>query len=173
MSVYRTKTYIAADWDHDYDAVSQILDWNDDDYYSSFNFVNVHDFVQAKDDSLYCTIKRSLSKRMSMCKTFILIVGEHTNSITKGGCQNCRNYIKFFDLCTKGHSISTKSYIDYECESAINNNLDILVLYNSNRVQKELCPEIIRDVGVHIPMKKDGAYLFAMVRNGLKKTEGQ
>ena len=30
--VYHTRTYIAADWDHDFDAVEQLRKWNDSGY---------------------------------------------------------------------------------------------------------------------------------------------
>ena len=32
--VYRTRTYIAADWDGDRDAVDQLHKWNDSDYWA-------------------------------------------------------------------------------------------------------------------------------------------
>lgn len=34
--VYRTRTYIAADWDGDRDAVDQLHKWNDSDYWGAF-----------------------------------------------------------------------------------------------------------------------------------------
>ena len=30
MTIYRTKTYIAGDWDHDEDAVNKLHQWNND-----------------------------------------------------------------------------------------------------------------------------------------------
>ena len=72
---YRTKTYLAGDWDGDRDAIDKIHEWNGSDYYSLFDFVDVHEFVQARDDSLPCSIKRSLAERMRMCKNFLIIVG--------------------------------------------------------------------------------------------------
>ena len=42
--VNRTKTYIAADWDNDFDAVEQLHKWNDNPFYSKLDFVDVHEF---------------------------------------------------------------------------------------------------------------------------------
>lgn len=32
MATYRTRTYIAADWDHDKDAVDQLHKWNNSNF---------------------------------------------------------------------------------------------------------------------------------------------
>ena len=46
--VYRTKTYIAAEWDGDKDAVEQLKKWNHSNYWwISFN--DAHDLQQARD----------------------------------------------------------------------------------------------------------------------------
>ena len=73
-----TKTYIAASFDHDRDAVEKLYEWNRDNRLS-FHFIDVHSLTQSYDSSRYCSIKRSLSDRMSVSKNFILIVGQHTN----------------------------------------------------------------------------------------------
>lgn len=168
---YRTKTYVAADWDNDIEAINQLYKWNDSDFYTKIDFINVHDFIQARDSSLYCSIKRSLNERMSMSKTFILIVGDKTNSITKGGCQHCILYNKNSYTCRGGHRINFKSYIEHECYSALRNNLNIVVLYNSNNIDYSLCPEILRDKGVHAPMKENGIYCYSKVRDAILKAE--
>ncbi len=54
---YRTKTYIAADFDHDIDAICQLYKWKDSDRYS-LDFANVHDYHSSSDSSLYCSIKK-------------------------------------------------------------------------------------------------------------------
>ncbi len=171
--VHRTKTYIAADWDNDFDAVERLHKWNDNPFYSKLDFVDVHEFVQARDTSLYCTIKRSLNERMDMSKTFILIVGSKTNSVTKGGCQYCERYVNlpWRPYCQSGNSVNYKSYIEHECELAIKNELYIVVLYNSNYVYKELCPKVIRDIGVHTAMKENGTYSYWKVRDAILKAE--
>ncbi len=83
---YRTKTYIAADWDHDKDAVDQLYKWKADKRLS-LDFHDAHDLTQARDTSLYCSVKRSLAERLNRSKTFVLIVGENTISLRKGSCQ--------------------------------------------------------------------------------------
>ena len=168
MSYYRTKTYVAGAWDEDHDAIEQLYRWNQSDYYS-FSFVNVHDFKQARDGSKACSIKKSLSDRMDMCKTFILIVGDSTNKVTKGSCVHCNQYRSWSNYCNSYASQTTKSFIEFECDKArrefLNNNIKILVLYNSSYVYKERCPESVRDIGKHIPMKKYGDWDYAAVRD--------
>ena len=53
---YRTRTYIAGDWDHDSDAVNQLHKWNDSDHWS-LSFTDAHDLMQARDTSNNCSIK--------------------------------------------------------------------------------------------------------------------
>lgn len=113
----RTKTYIAADFDHDKDAVDQLYNWKNDKSLS-FDFQDAHDLTQARDTSLFCSIKDSLRLRLNNSKTFVLIVGEHTDSITKGGCQFCQSYNSWGGYCTRGHSVDFRSYIKFECEKA-------------------------------------------------------
>lgn len=153
--VYRTKTYLAGDWDGDKDAIEQIHKWNDSERYSKLDFVDVHEFIQARDSSLMCTIKDSLRERMQMCKTFILVVGNHTKRLTKGDCKTCYRYQHFHNLesCDGNGNISHKSYVDYECEQAVKQGLKIVVLYNFCRVYKDYCPEILADKGIHMPMR--------------------
>lgn len=88
---YRTRTYIAADWSGDYDAVEQLHKWNSSRYWS-LSFTDAHDLMQARDNSLNCSIKASLSKRLDASKTFILIVGNSTKTVRSGSCQYCKNY---------------------------------------------------------------------------------
>lgn len=55
---YRTRTYIAADWSGDRDAVDQLHKWND--VHWSLSFTDAHDLTQSSDSSLNCSIKSSL-----------------------------------------------------------------------------------------------------------------
>ena len=153
----RTKTYIAADFDHDKDAVDQLYDWKNNKSLS-FDFQDAHDLTQARDTSLFCSIKDSLRLRLNNSKTFVLIVGEHTDSITKGGCQFCQSYNSWGGYCVRGQSVDFRSYIKFECEKArmdFSSNLlkKIVVLYKSTNVDKNNCPEAVRDIGTHVPMK--------------------
>lgn len=90
--VYRTRTYIAADWDGDRDVVEQLHKWNDSNYWG-LSFPDAHDLQQSRDSSLPCSIKSSLKKRMDGSKRFVLIVGDSTNSVTKGSCQYCKRRV--------------------------------------------------------------------------------
>lgn len=158
--VYRTRTYIAGDWTGDKEAIDQLYKWKNSNYWS-LDFIDAHDLTQSSDSSLYCSIKASLRERLNRSKTFILIVGDHTTAITKGNCVNCRNYVPSYlggPKCSNGNSISLKSYINYECDKAINDELKIIVLYNKTYINKSLCPDQLRDIGTHVAMKKRDFY---------------
>ena len=151
--VYRTKTYIAGDWDHDKNAVNALYWWkNNQDRY--FDFPDAHELVSARDDSLTCSIKRSLKERLDKSKNFVLIVGKHTNSLTRGSCSNCASYNSYTRACARGYCVSYESFIDYECRQAIEANMNIVVLYNSSSVDKSKCPPMLRNRGLHLPMHK-------------------
>lgn len=151
--MYRTRTYIAGDWDHDKDAVDALYWWNDNSHYG-LSFLDAHELKQARDTSLNCSIKKSLAERLNASKTFILIVGEQTKELRAGGCQYCNSYNSYLKTCGRGYFVDTRSYIDYECEKAIRDGLKIVVLYKSTIVDKSKCPEIIRNYGNHVPMEK-------------------
>ena len=153
LAMYRTRTYIAGDWDHDRDAVEILHYWNDSLNYG-LSFSDAHDLKQARDTSLNCTIKDSLADRMNASKTFILIVGVHTNELRAGGCQYCNSYSSYSGTCGRGHSVDTRSYIDFECEKAVRDGLKIVVLYKSTIVDRSKCPESVRYQGIHLPMIK-------------------
>ena len=156
-ATYRTKTYIAADWTGDKDAVDQLYKWNDSDYWS-LHFVDAHDLTQSKDTSLNCSIKSSLKTRLDASKTFVLIVGEDTKSLRSGSCAYCDSYSSYYGRCNRGYSVDYRSYINYECEKAVDADIKIVVLYNSTKVDKSKCPDAVKDLGKHVAMKcnKDG-----------------
>jgi hypothetical protein len=89
---YRTKTYIAADWDGDKNAIDQLHAWNDGKKWI-LSFTDAHDLTQARDNSLNCSIKVSLATRMDASKTFVLIVGSGTKSRRAGECNIVRTTI--------------------------------------------------------------------------------
>ncbi|MEG1312908.1 MAG: molecular chaperone Tir [Bacilli bacterium] len=151
MSNYRTKTYIAGDWDADKDAVDKLHEWNNSKYWS-LSFSDAHDLTSSRDSTLNCNIKVSLKKRMDASKTFVLIVGEHTNNVTAGSCSWCGSYNSYTSHCAKGYSIDNRSYIKYECEKAIEAGIKIIVLYKCNKVDRNKCPEIVRWKGRHSAM---------------------
>ena len=69
MSLYRTRTYIAADFDHDKDVVEQLIKWNDSDHWN-LHFSNAHDLESCRDSSLYCTIKKLFKDAHERFKAF-------------------------------------------------------------------------------------------------------
>lgn len=157
---YRTRTYIAADWDHDKDAVDTLYRWNDS-YWFDLSFSDAHDLKQAKDTSLNCSIKKSLADRLDASKTFVLIVGDHTDELKAGGCQYCNSYNSFWGNCARGYSVDTRSYIDFECEKAVRDRLKIIVLYKNTTINRSKCPDAVRWIGTHVAMiKRQGGQLY-------------
>jgi hypothetical protein len=136
---YRTKTYITADWSGDKDAVDQLHKWNDSSRLS-LSFADAHDLTSARDSSLNCSIKASLAMRLDASKTFILIVGSNTKSLRAGSCQYCGSLNSWTNTCSRGRSVDYRSYIEYECEKAVCDDLKIVVLYNATNVDKSKCP---------------------------------
>ncbi|TLG71067.1 TIR domain-containing protein [Culicoidibacter larvae] len=154
---YRTKTYIAADWSGDEDAVKQLYKWKESQNWG-LSFTDAHGLTSARDSSLNCSIKRSLKARLDASKQFVLIVGDNTDTITAGSCRYCSSYNSYTSRCVRGYNVDFRSYIDYECDIASYDISNIVVLYNSTMIKKSLCPEPLRSQGVHIPMvySKDG-----------------
>lgn len=148
--VYRTKTYIAGDWDGDKSAIDQLCKWNDGDKWG-LSFNNAHDLLQANDESLNCSIKASLAQRFDVSKTFVLIVGDGTKTRRAGECNYCIKYKN--NKCESGNTISNKSYIEYECNKAVRDGLNIIVLYNSTEVDKTKCPDAVKNIGTHAHMQ--------------------
>lgn len=151
LGIRRTKTYIAGDWDSDRDAVEQLHKWNDNNYWG-LSFVDVHSLTNSNDGSLNCSIKASLKTRMDVSKRFVLIVGDKTNTVTAGACYYCMHYDGVFKRCRKGYSVNNLSYVQYECQLAVNAGINILILYKSTVVDKSKCPLLLKNIGVHIPM---------------------
>lgn len=154
---YRTKTYIAADWSGDSDAVEQLQKWNNNNYWS-LSFTDAHDLTQARDNSLNCSIKSSLRTRLEVSKTFVLIVGSNTKTVRSGSCQYCGSYNSWTSSCGRGNSVDCRSYIEYECDKAISDGIKIVVLYNTATVDKTRCPEKLKNIGSHTAMcfRRDG-----------------
>lgn len=159
--VYRTKTYIAADWSGDKDAVDKLHEWNDSKYWS-LSFTDAHELTQARDSSLICSIKSSLSTRLDSSKTFVLIVGSNTNTIRSGSCHYCNSYNSWTSSCARRYAVDYRSYVEYECEKAIRDGLKIVVLYNAASVDKSKCPDVIKKEGTHVAMCyiKEGQYYW-------------
>lgn len=145
--IYRTRTYIAGDWTGDSDLIEALQVWNKSTYWN-LSYIDAHELTQARDTSLPCSIKKSLKERLDVSRTFVLIVGDHTKDLTKGGCRHCRSY-SICGGCHRGHSVDHRSFIEYECEYAVNNELKIVVLYNGCSIMKNRCPEVLRHKGTH------------------------
>lgn len=143
MNIY---TYIAADFDHDENAVNHLHQMKKS---GKINFFDAHQLQQSYDSSLACSIKKSLKNRLDESYKFVLIVGSHTDTVSKGGCQLCQSYNSYGKYCARGYSIDYRSFIKFECDKAVENGLRIVVLYNSTKVDRSLCPEVVRYKGTH------------------------
>lgn len=156
--VNRTKTFISGDWTGDQDLISKLKEWNHNKNLG-LSFVDVHEVTQSSDTSLFCSIKKSLRQRLNISKTFILIIGRDTKTLTKGSCRYCGLYQTggYFDpYCLNRGVIDNRSYIQFECEMAVKDYSagelkKIVVIYNGRvHPDKSLCPDVIKHYGVHI-----------------------
>lgn len=171
--VNRTKTYIAGDWTGDSDLINKLEEWNKSENLD-LSFVNVHEVTQSSDSSLKCSIKRSLRQRISISKTFVLIVGKSTKGLRSGACYNCESYVSsvYGPFCSKKHTIDNRSFVDFECEMALKDYNDgklknIVVIYNGlTSPDYSRCPQKLRNVGLHIgsDILENGDYKWAYTR---------
>lgn len=72
--------------------------------------------------------------------------------MVEGGCQLCQSYNSWCSYCARGYSIDYRSYIKYECDKAVEAGIKLVILYNSTIIDKSKCPELVRNLGVHINM---------------------
>jgi hypothetical protein len=160
-SFLRQYTYIAADWDGDNEAVAILKKWNND-YRKSISFKDAHDLVHARDSSLNCSVKASLASRLNESYKFVLIVGNNTKTVRSGSCQYCPSLNSYSGCCARGKSVDYRSYVDYECEKAVRDNLQIIVLYNSSSVNRDRCPDTVKWKGIHQEMwsYSNGRYVY-------------
>ena len=166
----RKCVYLAGDFDsNDREVIKKIQECNRN-LEKKLKFKDAHELTQARDESLPCSIKTSLAKRLDESDTFVLVVGEKTNNLTKGSCQHCGSYSN--DRCYKNHNnVSFDSFIKFECKKALKDNLRIVVIYNSLVVDRSKCPEVIRYTGTHIPAiynkKGDPYWNYLEIRNAI------
>jgi hypothetical protein len=147
--IYRTRTYIAADWTGDKDAVNQLTTWNEGKKWG-LSFGDAHELSSCRsDDTNNCNIKKNCSQNLDHSKYFVLIVGDKTKDTRAGYCMYCKAY----NTCSYTYK-TNKSFIEFECKYAVNNNLPIIVLYNSNKVDKSKCIDSVVNVAkAHVAMK--------------------
>lgn len=151
----RTKTYIAAEWDGDIDLINELRKWNTSEYWA-LHFLDAHELNSSRDSSLNCSIKHSLAEKLACSKTFVLIVGTNTRTARAGRCSYCGDYAAG-RYCRRGYRIDNRSYVEYECDYAVRNGLNIVVLYNYLTVNRDKCPEAVRWTGNHLPALRWGS----------------
>ncbi len=159
--VNRTKTFISGDWTGDSDLIDKLKEWNNNDNLG-LSFVDVHELTQSYDTSFPCSIKASLRQRLNITKTFVLIVGKKTMSLTNGACRYCSRYSTWSSTCTNGKAFDNRSYVEYECDMAVKDFIaglikKIIVIYNGRVTpDKSLCPDVIKAYGNHIGSDRIG-----------------
>lgn len=148
----RVYTYISADWDSDKNIVERLRQLNNY-YYSPIKFKDVHEIKHAYDSSLNCSIKKSLGERIALSKRFVLIVGDKTKDVRAGSCSLCSSYHSWTHTCRRFHNVDYRSYIDYECELALDHHLPIIALYNSYKCDTDLLPKPLQNISgiFHVP----------------------
>lgn len=104
-----------------------------------------------------CSIKGSLRERLDASKTFVLVVGDKSKDLTKGGCRYCVSYSPY-GACHRSGSVDHRSFIEYEREYAADRGLKIVVLYNSCVVNRDKCPQPLRYTGTHLAAICRGPY---------------
>lgn len=144
----RKYVYLAGDFDQDGNVVRKIQEWNRDPL-KDLRFKDAHDVTQARDESLNCSIKNSLARRMNESHTFVLVVGKNTKNVRAGACSYCKSY--FNNRCYHGYSLNEESYIEFECRKAIQDGLRIIVIHNGSVINQDNCPHCIANKGQHIP----------------------
>ena len=93
---YRTRTYIAADWSGDYDAVEQLHKWNSSKYWS-LSFTDAHDLMQARDMNL-CVLAKKCGISYSTIQTTARRGGQLSVETIERICQGLGITLKdFFD----------------------------------------------------------------------------
>lgn len=165
---YRTRTYIAADWTEDVDAIEKLNDWNNGKKWG-LSFKDAHELSCCQsDDTNNCNIKKNCSQNLDHSKHFVLIVGENTKSTRAGYCMYCKSYSDC-DYVYK----TNKSFIEFECKYAVNNDLPIIVLYNSSKVDQDKCIDSVVEIAkAHVAMKdSDGDWDYASVKKAFDKLD--
>ena len=147
---YRTRTYIAADWDSDAFVVETLRKWNEADYLG-LHFPDAHQLGEARDSSLNCSIKKSLCNRLARSKTFVLIAGDNTTYVRAGSCQYCHEYSAARNRCRRGHNIDLRSYIEFECDYALR-NIQNIVVDNADKRMKQT--NVLQNKGVRGTWRK-------------------
>ena len=146
--IYRTKTYIAADWETDKNAVDILNYWNNSNHWG-LSFGDAHELSQCRSDSTNnCNIKKNCSQNLEHSKCFVLIVGEHTKTLRAGYCMYCKSH----NYCSYTYK-TNKSFVEFECDYSVRNGLPIIVLYNSTYVDKKKCIDSVVNIAkCHVPM---------------------
>lgn len=71
--------------------------------------------------------------------------------------------INYTQSCARGYSVDYRSFIKFECEKAAEEGLQIVVLYKSTKIDRDLCPMPLRYTGFHQQMiyrDYDGHYYW-------------
>lgn len=135
---YRNKTYVAFDADSDIHYYRLMQAWKQNDG-TGFDFVDAHELNDIRPWSTEESKKAALRERMKNSKVFVLLVGDKTKY------QN--------------------TYVRWECEQALRQELPIIVvnLGGKRSIDEERCPLILRDrLAIHV------SYNAAIIQKALE-----
>ena len=132
--MYRTKTYIAADWDNDKDVLEVFEDWKENNNLS-FDYRDAHELIVSRDSSLKCSIKKSIREKIKASKKFVLIVGEKTKNLTNGSCHLCDKYIRLWkEICIKNYNVDSIAFIQNNYFYVIFNSHFTFIFYIASKI---------------------------------------
>ena len=145
------KMYITADWEEDQSVVTQIERWNQKQG-GTYLILKDVDLLDEMEGEWSCFAKASLKQAIQECDIFLLVVGEETLSVKEGSCSLCENYRSFSGNCAHGRITDKRGFLEYQCALAKELNKKIIVLYALDCVDKSKCPQVVREIGVHMAM---------------------
>ena len=143
------KMYIVADWEQDQSAVDQIEQWNQTQGKKYLISKDV-DLLDDMEGEWSCFAKSSLKMAIQETDIFILVVGEETISVNEGACSFCENYRSFSGNCAHGRITDKRGFLEFQCAVAKEFQKKIIVIYNFGDVDKAKCPQVIREIGLHM-----------------------
>lgn len=70
--------------------------------------------------------------------------------------------VNWTGACAKSRTVDKRSYIKFECDKAVEEDIKIIVLYNATKIERSKCPAAVRYKGTHVKMVKyeNGKYYW-------------
>ena len=149
----KVKIHIAADWEEDQSAVNQLYKWNRE-INEKFDMSDDSELADLLDGDWACSVKAVVKNKIVESDVFVLVVGDDTISVRDGSCPLCENYRSFSGNCAHGRTADKRSFIEFECELAVEAEKKIVVIYKDAFIDKAKCPLAVRELGQHISVSE-------------------